>query len=71
MGMGEMTNSYKILLGKPEGNRSFWRHRYRRDGNIKIDIKEVFPEKVDWNCLLWDRPQWRGVVNTVKKLLGF
>jgi hypothetical protein len=28
-GMKEMTNAYKFLVGKPEGNRPLVRHRQR------------------------------------------
>jgi hypothetical protein len=39
--MGEIRNAYSILLGKPEGRRPLERPMRRRDGNIKIYIKET------------------------------
>jgi hypothetical protein len=39
--MGEMGKAYKILVGKPEGNRLLGRHRCRREDNIKVDFKEM------------------------------
>jgi hypothetical protein len=33
--MGEKRNAYRILVGKPEGNRPLGRHR--REDNIKMD----------------------------------
>ena len=38
---GEKINVYRILIGIPEGKRSFERRRYRLDDNIKMDLKEV------------------------------
>jgi hypothetical protein len=35
---GEMGNAYKILVGTPEGNRSFGRTRRRREGNVKFSL---------------------------------
>jgi hypothetical protein len=43
--MGEMGNAYKILLKKPDANRSLGRFRRRWD-TIKTDIKEIGCE--DW-----------------------
>jgi hypothetical protein len=38
---GEMRNAYTILVAKPKGKKPLGRHRYRRDDNIKMDIKTV------------------------------
>jgi hypothetical protein len=38
---GEMRNSHKILVEKPEGKRSFRRPRHRWEDNIKMDLWEV------------------------------
>jgi hypothetical protein len=40
LGMGEMRNAYKILIGKPELNRLLESPRCRWEGNIKMDLKE-------------------------------
>ena len=40
-GMGDMRVSYRVLVGKPEGKRSFRRHRRRRNDNITKYIQEV------------------------------
>jgi hypothetical protein len=39
--MGEKRNSYKILVGKSEGKRSFGRHRRRWKNNTRIDLGET------------------------------
>jgi hypothetical protein len=36
-----MRNSYKILVGKPEGKRPLRRHKRRWEDNIKIDLRET------------------------------
>jgi hypothetical protein len=39
---------YKILVQKPEGKISLRIHRHRWENNIKIDIREISLEGVDW-----------------------
>jgi hypothetical protein len=39
--MGETRNAYRILVGKPEGNRLLRRPTYRWEYNIKIDRSEI------------------------------
>jgi hypothetical protein len=39
--MGEKRNAYRLLVGKPEGNRLLGRPRRRWVDNIKIDLGEV------------------------------
>jgi hypothetical protein len=33
--------NYRILAGKPEGNRLLGRHRHRWEDNIKIDLRGI------------------------------
>jgi len=44
---GEMRNAYKILVAKPEGNRTLRRPKHIWEDNIKMDIKEIGYESVD------------------------
>jgi hypothetical protein len=39
--MGEKTNAYRILVGKPGGKRPLGRPRRRWVDNIKMDLREV------------------------------
>jgi hypothetical protein len=39
--MGEMRNSYKILVGKPEEKRTFGRPRFGWEDNIRIGLALV------------------------------
>jgi hypothetical protein len=61
----EIRNAYKILVGKPEGKRSFGRPRRSWENNIRMDPREVGRECMDFMHLAEDRDQWRAVVNTV------
>jgi hypothetical protein len=40
----------------------------RRDDNIRMDLREIGWEDVDWTPLAQDKDQWRAVVNTVMNL---
>jgi len=39
--MGERTDVYRVLVGKPEGKRSIGKTRRRWEDNIKIDLQGV------------------------------
>jgi len=39
--MGERRGAYRLLVGRPEGNRPFGRLRRRWEDNIKMDLQEV------------------------------
>jgi hypothetical protein len=46
---GKMRTACEILVGKPEGKRSFGKLRRRRGDNVKIDFKGIGWEVVDWS----------------------
>jgi hypothetical protein len=66
--MGEKRNAYRILVGKPEGKRPLGRPRCRWLDNIKMDLREIGWDGVDWIDMAQDRDQWRALVNTVLNL---
>jgi hypothetical protein len=39
--MGERTGVYRVLVGKPEGERPLGRARRRWEDNINMDLQEV------------------------------
>jgi hypothetical protein len=43
-------------------------YRRRREDDIKMNLKEIGYEDVDWIQLAQDRVQWQNVVNTVINL---
>jgi hypothetical protein len=63
--MGELRNSYSILVGKPEGKRPLVRRRCRWEDNIRLDLREIGWEGMDWMHLAQNRDQWQALVNTV------
>jgi hypothetical protein len=64
--MGETRNVYAILVGKPEEERPIGRRRWV--DNIKMDLREIGWDGMDWIELPQDRDQWRVLVNTVMNL---
>jgi hypothetical protein len=55
----------KDIGGKARRKRPLGRPRSRRVGNIKIDLREIGWNGVDWIDLPQDRNKWRAHVNTV------
>jgi hypothetical protein len=48
-------NPYRILVGKPKGKRPLERPRHRWMDNIKIDLREIGRDGMDWINLARDR----------------
>jgi hypothetical protein len=46
--VAEKRNAYRILVEKPEGKRPLRRPRSRRVDNIKIDLREIEWDGMDW-----------------------
>jgi hypothetical protein len=65
---GVKGNTYSILVGKSEGKRPVGRPRRRWVDNIKMDLREIGWDDVDWTDLTQDRDQWRALMNTVMNL---
>jgi hypothetical protein len=66
--MGEKRNAYRILVGNPEGKRPLGRPGRRWVGNIKMDLREIGWDGMDWIYLAEERDQWRALVNAVMNL---
>jgi hypothetical protein len=66
--MVETRNASWVLVGKPEGKRPLGKPRRRWVDSIKIDLREVRWDGLDWIDLAQDRDQWRALVNTVMNL---
>jgi hypothetical protein len=65
---GEKRNAYRILVGNPEGKRPLGRPRRGWVDNIKIDLRDILWDGMDWIDLAQDRNQWRVLVNAVMNL---
>jgi hypothetical protein len=55
-------------MGKPEGKRQLGESRRRWVDNIKMVLREIRWDEVDWIDMAQDRDQWRALVNTVLNL---
>jgi hypothetical protein len=58
--MGEERNVYSVLMGKPEGKRSFERPKRIREDGIRMDLREIGWGSVDWIQLAQDRDRRGG-----------
>jgi hypothetical protein len=67
--MWEKRNADRILVRKLARKRPLRRPRGRWVGNIKMDLREIGWDGMDWIDLAQDRDQWRALVNTVMNLL--
>jgi hypothetical protein len=63
--MGEKRNAYRILLGNPEEKRPMGRPRRRWVNNIKMYLREIGWNGMDWIDLAQDRDQWRALMNAI------
>jgi hypothetical protein len=66
--MGEVRGAYNILVGRLEGRRPLVRPRHRWEDNIKMNLREIRFQNVDWIHLAHDRDRWRAFVNMVMNL---
>jgi len=67
-GIEEVRNAYKILVGKSEGERPVGRTRLKWEDSIRMDLREIGWEVVDWIHLAQDRDRLRALVSTVMNL---
>jgi hypothetical protein len=58
---GEKRNAYRILVGNPEGKIPLERPRCRWVDNIKMDLREIGWDGMDWIDLAQDN---RGLLWT-------
>ena len=65
---GSIKSIYRVLVGKPEGERPLGRPSRRWEDNIKTDLQEVGWVGMDWIDLAQDRDRWRALVNAVMNL---
>jgi hypothetical protein len=66
--MGEMRNLYKSFIVKPEEKKPLQTPRSRWEDNIRINLREIRWEGVEWMHLAQDREHWWAVMNTVMNL---
>jgi hypothetical protein len=66
--VGEVRNTYSILVGMLEGKTPLRRLRSRWEDNIRMDLREIVWEGLDWIQLGQDRVQWRAPANSLMNL---
>jgi hypothetical protein len=66
--MGRMMKAYNILVGISEEKRPLRRPRRRWKNNIRMDLREIRWEVLNWINLAQLRDQWRAFGNTVMNL---
>jgi hypothetical protein len=59
---GEKKNTYRILVGKPDGKRPLGRPRRRWVDNINIDLREIEWGGMDWIDLAQDTDHCGGIL---------
>jgi hypothetical protein len=65
---GEKRNACRILVGKPEGKRPLGRPRRRWMDNIKINLREIGWDDMDWIDVAQDRDQRKALLDTAMNL---
>jgi hypothetical protein len=66
--MGDERGVYRVLVGKPEGERPPGIPRRRWEDNIKMDLQVVGCGGMGWIGLAQYRDRWRVLVNAVMNL---
>jgi hypothetical protein len=66
--MWEKMNTYRLLVGKPEGMRPLKRTRCRLLNSIKMDLVEPGLGALDWIGLTQNRYRWTALENLVMNL---
>jgi hypothetical protein len=61
---GAKRNESRMLVGKPEGKRPLGRPRCRWVDNIKIDLREIRWDGLDWINLAQDRDRFHKMLGS-------
>jgi len=66
--MGERRRAYRVSVAKPEGKSLLGRPWNRWEDHIKVNLKEVRCEGMDWIDLTQEKDKWWALVNAVMNL---
>jgi predicted nucleic acid-binding Zn-ribbon protein len=61
-------DAFKILVGESQSKRDRLYPMFRWEENVRMDLREIGWDGVDWINLAQDRDEWPAVVNTVMNL---
>ena len=67
--MKEGRSAFKSLIGKPTGKRPLGRLRRRWEDNIRMYIKKININMMNWVDSAQDTDYWRTLVNAALNLL--
>jgi hypothetical protein len=62
--IGEGRAVYRVLVGRPKGNRPLGKPKLRWDDKIKMGLRDVGIDGANWIRVAHDRVQWRAFVNS-------
>ena len=65
---GRKQGTFKILTGKPTGERPLGRTWHRWEDNIRMDLEKIGINAGNWVDLAQDRDYWRVLVNETLNL---
>ena len=65
---GDRRRADKVLMGRPDGNRTFGKPVRRWEDNSKLDLQDVGWESMAWIDLAQKRDRWWALVNVVMNL---
>jgi len=63
--MGDRRGAYRVLVRTHDGRRPLGRPRHRWKDDIKLALKEVGWEGMDWIAVAQDKDRWWALVNVV------
>jgi hypothetical protein len=63
--MGEQRKVYKVLVGKPKGKKPLRRLRHRWENGIRMSLRVISWEGVEWIHLAQDRDWWQAAMKAV------
>jgi hypothetical protein len=66
--MGDRRGAYRVLVGRPEGQRPLGRPKRRWEYNIKMNLQEVGWVGMVWTALTLDRDRRWALVNAIMNL---
>ena len=66
--MVDRTDTYRDMVGRPDGMRPLARSRNRWNDTIKVELQEVRWGSMDWIILAQDRDRWHELVDVVMNL---
>jgi hypothetical protein len=68
--MGKTRNAYRLLMGKPKGERLLRKARRRWVDSTKMDVRETGWGVTDRIDLAKDRGRWRALMIMIMDLQG-